>query len=174
MDARMRQEFAECGYLVLPAALSPSELAALNATWDEHREELLRFGNDSRFDRDFAQVTDGHGNSYRGQRFWDDSFRSLIDRPSVLPILEEILGDPAWGHAAPATPHELRHRIRLDHDHLRHMPPCQPAQQAEVEGYDPRADAGDPRFDARFGAGSLHGAYDQVNPPDPLLSPTRC
>ena len=41
----------------------------------------------------------------------------------MLPILREILGDPAYGHAPATLPDELRPRIRLDHDNIHHRPP---------------------------------------------------
>ena len=50
------------------------------------------------------------------------AYIDLIDHPSVLPILEELLGDPAWGHAPTAVPAELRSRVRLDHDNIHYQP----------------------------------------------------
>ena len=36
----------------------------------------------------------------------------------LLPILQEILGDPRWNHAAEALPAPLQPKIRLDHDNI--------------------------------------------------------
>ena len=59
--------------------------------------------------RDTHQTTDRHGNTYVGRRFWSKAYRDLIDNESMLPILEEILGDPVVGpcpctHAGRASP----------------------------------------------------------------------
>ena len=70
------------------------------------------------------------GNTYRGHRFWP-GFRQLIDNPVVLPILQELLGDPAWGHAPAGLPHSLRPRIRLDHDNVHHRPPHKQGDRLE-------------------------------------------
>lgn len=43
-------------------------------------------------------------------------------------MLEEILGDVAWGHASPLVPVELRSRYRLDHDYIDFKPPYDPAR----------------------------------------------
>lgn len=45
-------------------------------------------------------------------------FRALIDVPSVTPILQDLLGNPAWGHALPETPPERLLDWRLDHDYI--------------------------------------------------------
>ena len=41
----------------------------------------------------------------------------------MLPVLQELLGEPKWGHAHPALPEELRRRIRLDHDNIHYQGP---------------------------------------------------
>ena len=79
--------------------------------YDEHEE-------DERW-----ETVDRHGNAYRGRRMWSKPFRDLIDLPSVLPVLQELLGEPKWGHAHPALPEELRRRIRLDHDNIHYQGP---------------------------------------------------
>ena len=60
-------------------------------------------------------MVDDHGNRYSGSRFWSRAYADLVDNPVMLPYLEELLGDPAWGHAPPRLPDALRTRIRLDH-----------------------------------------------------------
>jgi hypothetical protein len=32
------------------------------------------------------------------------AYRDLVDNERMLPYLEEILGDPSWGHAPPLLP----------------------------------------------------------------------
>ena len=49
----------------------------------------------------------------------------------MLPILQELLGDPAWGHAPAGLPHSLRPRIRLDHDNVHHRPPHKQGDRLE-------------------------------------------
>ena len=46
----------------------------------------------------------------------------LIDNETMLPIIEEVLGDPSWGHAPAHTPPELRSHFRLDHDNIHYKP----------------------------------------------------
>jgi hypothetical protein len=46
----------------------------------------------------------------------------LIDNETMLPIIEELLGDPVWGHAPAHMPAELRPFFRLDHDNVHYRP----------------------------------------------------
>lgn len=84
------------------------------------------------------ETTDRHGNAYRGRRMWSQAYRDLIDNPTLLPILQEILGDPAWGHAHPALAEELRPRFRLDHDNIHFQGPVaageKPSRPASLHG----------------------------------------
>ena len=79
------------------------------------------------------QVVDDHGNRYSGSRFWSRAYADLVDNPVMLPYLEELLGDPAWGHAPPRLPDALRTRIRLDHEDISYKPPMRP-EQADLGG----------------------------------------
>ena len=49
-------------------------------------------------------------------------FRDLLTLPPVHAVLQEILGDPAWGHILPAVPPSVRTRYRLDHDYVNVTP----------------------------------------------------
>jgi hypothetical protein len=123
MNDAQRAEFAANGYIVVPNCLSAAQLEELNAVYDAHMVDgKFAMGRDSR------EVTDRHGNTYTGHRLWSKAYRDLIDNPVMLPILREILGDPAWLHAAPSLPTELRPRIRLDHDNIHYRAP--PAEGA--------------------------------------------
>lgn len=78
-------------------------------------------------------MVDDHGNRYTGSRFWSRAYADLVDNPVMLPYLEELLGDPAWGHAPPRLPDALRTRIRLDHEDISYKPPMRP-EQADLGG----------------------------------------
>ena len=79
---------------------------------------------------------------------WSKPFRDLIDNPAVLPVLQELLGEPKWGHAHPALPEELRPRIRLDHDNIHFRPGTNPD-----------------------GGGSLHTGYSGPDCREPFPTP---
>ena len=42
---------------------------------------------------ELAPVVDRYGRRYDGRKFWGQPFLDLIDHPSTLPVLREVLGD---------------------------------------------------------------------------------
>ena len=127
MNDAMRAAFARQGYIVVPDVLNQRELDELNHVYDQHilerKETLSAIGSDkqNRFHiggRDRNLTTDRHGNTYMGRRFWSKAYMDLIDNETMLPIVEELLGDPAWGHAPAHLPAGLRPLFRLDHDNV--------------------------------------------------------
>lgn len=147
MDDVMRDTFARQGYCVVPDVLNQQQLDELNQVYDQrvleqeetlsraHKEGQVRFNIGH---RDRQTTTDRHGNTYEGRRLWSKAYMDLIDNETMLPIIEEILGDPAWGHAPAHMPEELRPLFRLDHDNVHYKPGRKPS-----DGPDP--------------GGSLHG-----------------
>ena len=132
MDDAQRAAFARDGYIVIPRCVSADHLAALNADFDAHLQGdadgdaalLARSADAEESAPDSScHIMDQHGNSYTGRRMWSQPFRDLIDNPVVLPILQELLGDPSWGHAHAALPEALRPMIRLDHDNIHFQGP---------------------------------------------------
>ena len=106
MDDAMRETFARQGYVVVPDVLNQQQLDELNQVYDQHiheREETQSTdGTDAQKrksirGRGTRQTTDRHGNTYVGRRLWSKAYRDLIDNETMLPILEEILGDPVVG-----------------------------------------------------------------------------
>lgn len=87
MDDNERYLFDLRGYVAVPAALNGDELAELNRILDEHI--ALEVAPDASTHR-FGGVLD-----------WGPALRSLIDKPTVTPYLEAILGS----------------RFRLDHEY---------------------------------------------------------
>ena len=81
---------------------------ALSAAGTDQQQRFCVHGRDQR------ETTDRHGNTYTGRRFWSQAYRDLVDNETMLPILQELLGDPAWGHAPAHMPVDLRPLIRLD------------------------------------------------------------
>jgi len=135
-DDAMRETFARQGYVVVPDVLDQQQLDELNDVYDQHLIERVamrpRLGTDEkiRFSirrRETYETTDRHGNTYEGRRFWSKAYRDLIDNETMLPILEEVLGDSAWGHAPAHMPESLRSQIRLDHDNIHYKPGRKPS-----------------------------------------------
>ena len=131
MDKAMRSKFAEQGYIVVPNVLSQMQLNELNQIYDQHvldREETLSTAGTDHQNRFFIGgsnrniTTDRHGNTYTGKRFWSRAYMDLIDNEIMMPIIEEVLGDPSWGHAPAHMPSELRPLFRLDHDNVHYKP----------------------------------------------------
>lgn len=143
MDDAMRETFARQGYVVVPDVLSQDQLSELNEVYDQHifeREEALSSAgtdNQKRYfigEREKRTTTDRHGNTYVGRRLWSKAYRDLIDNETMLPIVEEILGDPAWGHAPAHMPEELRPLVRLDHDNVHYKPGRKPTDGEDRGG----------------------------------------
>ena len=127
----MRQTFAQQGYIIIPDVLNQAQLDALNNEYDQRTSDYESIQKKAGTDKqnryylgDRSQLTssDRHGNTYSGRRFWNKSYMDLIDNETMLPIIEEVLGDPSWGHAPAHTPPELRSRFRLDHDNIHYKP----------------------------------------------------
>ena len=73
-----------------------------------------------------------NGNTYEGQRFWSKAYADLADHPTMVPILEELLGNPRWGHAHQCLPEELRPKFRLDHHNIHYRAPLSAEEGAEA------------------------------------------
>lgn len=83
------------GYLVVPGALDAVQVKRMLADMDKHGVN---------------PPTDENSDNYRFGNFlrWSEDYRSLIDHPKILPILEEMLGkafrlDHAYGMASRTT-----------------------------------------------------------------------
>ena len=108
MDASQRAAFARDGYFIVKGVLDRGTLAELNEVYDNQHPQLTPLRHDT--------ITGGPpADRNPGQRFWSKAYMDLVDNPVMLPILQEILGDPRWGHAHPLLPPELRPRIRLEY-----------------------------------------------------------
>ena len=138
-----RSTFAEQGYVIIPNVLKQTQLDALNGEYDrrisDYEAVQLKAGTDkqNRYflgERSQHTSSDCHGNTYRGRRFWSKAFKDLIDNETMFPIIEEILGDPSWGHAPAHTPPELRPLFRLDHDNIHYKPGRSPQDGPDKGG----------------------------------------
>ena len=143
MDDAMHEAFARQGYIVVPDVLEKHQIDELNQVYDqyvlEQDETLSTSGTDkqNRFyigSRDIRETIDRYGNTYKGRRFWSKAYRDLIDNEIMLPIMEELLGDPAWGHAPAHMPVDLRPSLRLDHDNVHYKPGRSPTDGPDVGG----------------------------------------
>lgn len=139
----MRATFAQQGYIIVPNALTEEQVDELNAVYDQRvldgQDALASAGTDQqvRFfigQRERQQTTDRHGNTYTGRRFWSKAYMDLIDNETMLPIVEEVLGDPSWGHAPAHVPQALRNQFRLDHDNIHYKPGRQPTDGPDLGG----------------------------------------
>jgi hypothetical protein len=141
MDDAMRETFARQGYVVVPDVLDQQQLDELNDVYDQQieQEETLSISknNEKRFSvrgRERHTTTDRHGNTYEGRRLWSKAYRDLIDNETMLPILEEVLGDPSWGHAPAHMADELRPLFRLDHDNVHYKTGRKPTDGEDQGG----------------------------------------
>jgi hypothetical protein len=87
VDDRQRYLFDLQGWITIPEALSPEQLTALNATFDEHVAA--------------AVPADAHTWRFGDVIEWGPDWLNLIDNERVIDVLEATLG---WG-------------FRLDHDY---------------------------------------------------------
>ena len=142
MNDMMRDTFAQQGYIIVPNVLDQDQLDELNEVYDQKIEKQEEIRSKSSTDkkirfsirgRSTYQTTDRHGNTYAGRRFWSKAYRDLIDNEIMRPILEEILGDPSWGHAPAHMPADLRPLFRLDHDNI-HYKPSRKLTEGEDKG----------------------------------------
>ncbi len=112
--------------------LSAEQLQELNAVYDEmHRKDAGVYRGPASQRIEPQTITDRHGNTYPGRRFWSKAYRDLVDNETMLPILTELLGDSAWGHAPIDLPDELRPKFRLDHHNIHYRNPLSDAEGAE-------------------------------------------
>jgi hypothetical protein len=142
MDDAILDTFARQGYVVVPNVLSQDQIDELNDVYDQQvslGDETLATSknNENRFSvrgRGFHETTDRHGNTYVGRRLWSKAYRDLIDNETMLPIVEEVLGNPAWGHAPAHMPEELRPLFRLDHDNVHYKTARRPTDGPDAGG----------------------------------------
>jgi len=143
MDKVMQSEFAENGYVVVPNVLSSQQLNDLNQVYDHHvleQEDTLSTAgtdNQERFyigGRTKKMTTDRYGNTYSGIRFWSKAYMDLIDNQTMMPIIEEILSDPSWGHIPAHVPEDLRPLFRLDHDNIHYKSGRKPTDGPDAGG----------------------------------------
>ena len=140
-DDKTRETFARQGYVVIPDVLDQDQLDELNKVYDQHiveqKDLQARANTENRIrfsvrGRESQETTDRYGNTYWGRRLWSKAYRDLIDNETMHPILEEVVGDPAWGHAPAHLPKELRPQFRLDHDNVHYKP-----GRKQTDGDDP-------------------------------------
>jgi hypothetical protein len=110
MDARQQAHFRAKGYLVVPAAITPAHVAALNGLYDARvqaevvpaaAQHAAATGGLPYICHGFAQQEAGAGRQQGrggGQQLWGQAFYDLLDPAAVLPIVRELLGDPQWEH----------------------------------------------------------------------------
>ena len=85
MNEKERYLFDLNGYLVIPNALSKRQVTSLNKILDTYIEsECSEQMNTYRFDR---------GPSYKSLLNWGKEYSELIDNPTVMPYLTEVLGN---------------------------------------------------------------------------------
>jgi ectoine hydroxylase len=81
--------FDELGYLVLPGALSPDEIAALDAAID---------GLVTRPGPEVAREPQGAAHVVYGVHLFDQRFGTLARHPTLVSVAEQLLGQPFFVH----------------------------------------------------------------------------
>lgn len=98
MDAYQKYFFDLNGYLVIENALSSDELGALNHAIDENQDRIKIRSAEQSLSRGSKALEGKHGRGDLGGMLtwpkpWCEPFRDLIDHPSVVPTLLELLRD---------------------------------------------------------------------------------
>lgn len=81
MNDLQRYQFDLQGYVVVRGALGQKEVERLNSVLDE------------RLTADAYVTHPPYQNRFLDFLLWDPGFRALLDHPSIVPVLEELLGD---------------------------------------------------------------------------------
>ena len=141
MDDEQRAHFREKGWFVVPDAVGEADLEALNAIYDEELAKSwdghsLAHGweNGGMVRPEEERWGYGTGPGTNGRVLWGQPYYDLIDNPTIVPILEELLGDPQWHHALPNAPKDYRKLFFLDHDNTHFSSPYDPDNEAGFVG----------------------------------------
>ena len=157
MDAEQKAFYEEHGYLVVKAALTPEHVQALNDGYDERVSEaesrttedgltparraqlvgqcasplcISRSGSSLRLTAPAARrynFRESRQHLQSGVRLWSAAYEQLVDPPSLMPIVTELLNEDKWGHSSPGVPPpEHRGKVRLDHDNIHFRPGANP------------------------------------------------
>ena len=116
MDASQRDFFKRNGYLIIKGALSPSTVAALNATFEQQLHE----------EKPPSAIV-WHMNRDRDAGPRKLLHKDLACPPKVAPVLRELCGSFEWGHLHPDTPADKVGSFRLDLDGAHWITPFDPA-----------------------------------------------
>ena len=141
MDDAQRAQFAEKGWFAVPDAVTAPQLEALNAiyeaelakSWDG-RSLAHGWANGGMVRPQEERWGYGTGPGTSGRVLWGQPYYDLIDNPRLVPILEELLGDPRWHHALPDAPQEYRQLFFMDHDNSHFSSPFDPQNEAGFVG----------------------------------------
>lgn len=155
MDASQRAFIEEHGYMILSSVLDTHQIVELRTMFDTELakgppdEKLLAAARSNVYSLKAdgsatrpGEVADDNGDpvaavedssrtfhmplSERGARiFHNETHRSLINPPALMPILEELCGELHWAHTVPSVPVDQRRNVRLDFDQMHYKPPFQ-------------------------------------------------
>ena len=100
MDAAQRQHFNDKGWLVVPGVLGTDLLSRLNPVYDA---ELRSSWDGKVLAHGWANSGSARPAAERlaGRVLWGEAMYELINPPKLVPILEQLLGEPELGHALP-------------------------------------------------------------------------
>ena len=146
MDDAQRVAFARDGFFVIRGCLSDEHVARLNAEYDARLAAEIAAGVREPNEKKHMSggglqpgVVHQRGTGASVAPTFEPppgvepqpaagsvstaAYRELIEPPKLAGVLEEILGDPRWGHIPEEVPEDKRSGWRLDHDNLHYQPP---------------------------------------------------
>jgi hypothetical protein len=151
MDATQEAHWREKGWVVVAGVLSSQTVRAMNEIYDAH---LAGSAPDMHpEDRGWDGVSLVHRWYNSGQRrpederfgcprrLWGAPFYDAIAPPKIFPILDQILGDPAFDHCKTQTalPGDAP-RFRMDHENIHFAAPFDLSNNRGVETFNDEID----------------------------------
>ena len=148
MDAVQEAHWREKGWIVVPRVLSEETVAAMNEIYETQLAGTAANMHPEDRGWDGAGLVHRWYNSGqqrpeeerfgRPRRLWGAPFYDAITPPRLLPIIDQLLGDPAFNHCRPeaALPPGDAPRFRMDHENIHFAAPFDPGRggaQADEE-----------------------------------------
>lgn len=132
MDDAQRAHFREKGWVVIGDALDTATIASANEIYDGHLDGSVQaHPEDAGWDGESlkhywynsGQQRPAEERHLRQRVLWGQAYYDMVAPATIVPVLEELLGDEAWGHCIPGCPPEHAKSIRLDHDNTHFAAP---------------------------------------------------
>ena len=142
MDVAQEAHWRQKGWLVVQSVLSEQTIADMNKLYDSQLAGTAAAMHPE--DRGWDGVSLVHRWYNSGQRrpeqerfgrlrrLWGAPFYKAIAPPKLYPILDQLLGDPAFNHCRRETAVPASHapRFRMDHENIHFAAPFDPSTRA--------------------------------------------